>query len=502
MKPYPYQETGIAWLVENVQRDEAQGRLLADGRGLGKTLQLIHAARLLVAHVVANPPRDFNDFAPLIIVLSPGTTRGDWKKEFELCWPEAKCFVMWSGKNVDELMTDVKVGLRCEDWTAPIVLIVSINEQLLTSMREVSEVIADGRLPILTIVDEAHQLKNWKAKRSQAAYFYVARAWRAMLSTGTPIFNRGQDLFNLLRLMQPSVFQNFFRWASKYFFIKEIDIGERVVHQLGALLHPERLKADSAHLIFGRSAKEVWGEGLPARNFITQKVQAKVPRLSPAKLRQMKESAHELQAVLSTCAKLKLDAVAEYLFDCEEPAVAYVYEREHAELLVKKLAERKVSAISATGALSPEKRATAINSWKAGGAQVLVCTMGAVREGTTLTRASLMVFADYDYVWSVMLQCMGRIDPARQQVSERRPVRYVFFSIEGGPDEVVADVLFEKIKEGNVLVGDDVAENLKAELARGNGRENVKNEVLSPETMLANLVARIEARAALMERLS
>lgn len=488
---YPYQRIGIDWLVANVPGVTAQGRLLTDGRGLGKTAQLVNTAKEL-SEMARRGNVDVSDYSPIIIAMAPGTARADWQRELGTWWPDSQWHVIWSAKDIERL-TDAQ--LRRAAWDSPLVIVCSIHDKLLDALRERLESIYPSLLPFLTLVDEAHLLKNVKAKRAMSARIFIGRAWRIILTTGTPIYNRATDLFNLLHLMQPQKFRSYWAWVSRYFFIHESEFGKRP----GQLLYPERLRADTQHLVFGRSASEVWKD-LPPRRITTRKVQAKAPRMSPAKLRLMRESSAEMRKVLSECAEKKLDAVAEYARDCEEPVVLYTYEKAHSEMLVEKLKALGVTTSLANGDTTPQKRSLILEEWKNGSTTALVCTMDAVRESATLTRASLMLFADYDYVWSKVLQCMGRIDPARQPVAERRPARYVFFSIAGGPDEVVAETLLEKIEQGNVLTTDDVAEGLADELSAAVGKARAAKPE-STDSLLADLVARIEARAALQREL-
>lgn len=66
----------------------------------------------------------------------------------------------------------------------------------------------------LVIVDECHFIKNAKAQRSQRVMRIPAK--KRLLLTGTPIVNRPVELWNLLKLLDPARWTNFFQFARRY----------------------------------------------------------------------------------------------------------------------------------------------------------------------------------------------------------------------------------------------------------------------------------------------
>ena len=68
----------------------------------------------------------------------------------------------------------------------------------------------------LSVADEAHYIKSAKAKRSKLTVHIMQRSKRRVLLTGTPIVNRPAELFNLLQLLDPERWDNFFKYAQRY----------------------------------------------------------------------------------------------------------------------------------------------------------------------------------------------------------------------------------------------------------------------------------------------
>lgn len=66
------------------------------------------------------------------------------------------------------------------------------------------------------IADEAHYLKSYDSKRSKELSPLITKCKRVVLVTGTPIINRPSELFNLLKILRPDVFFNFFNFSSRY----------------------------------------------------------------------------------------------------------------------------------------------------------------------------------------------------------------------------------------------------------------------------------------------
>lgn len=67
-----------------------------------------------------------------------------------------------------------------------------------------------------SIADEAHYLKSYDTKRSQALSPILADCKRVILVTGTPILSRPSELFNILKILRPDIFVSFFEFSNRY----------------------------------------------------------------------------------------------------------------------------------------------------------------------------------------------------------------------------------------------------------------------------------------------
>lgn len=468
-----------------------RGQVLAFPPGFGKTHTALGAFRLrLQRDVTAHP---------CLVVVSTALSRTDWGTITKSFWPEAHVHLLLpralTPRRVGE--TDAALEARRDDgWRAllrgelgPGVLVANYE-----SLHRINEAIAkDNVLLDMVVLDEAHHVKRRATGRAMDVRPLVGVAHVAVLMTGTPIHNRPVDLYNLLDLSALGHWGSLYTWAERYFAVRTTERGYG--RSIDELVNKARLAADTADVLFSTSVTEAYG-ALPATIRKLIQVQVKgVLRVSPAKLRHAIRTKGEaaVSAALRSTVRHKLAATVELVQELNEPVVLYTYQRSDAEALGAKLNKAGVSATVATGALEAKKRSKLIDEWKASKCQALVCTMDAVRESATLTRAAAMIFVDLDWLPGKMLQCEGRIHPSRQPEGERRPARYYYLVVENGPDEVVAEVILQKIAEMAGLAGtSEDAEKLATTLQPV---QKVVDEV-APADLLSAIVARLDVREA------
>lgn len=493
-----YQWDGAQWLSQ--PPFPMRGRLLNDDRGFGKTFQGLAAARLRQDLGLSDNK--------CVLVLTTATARFDWRRDAQKLWPEAKVALIgeksFTKRKGDKRKgtapeTDEEFAKRSQPWRellrgdVPAIVACSFSTE---SMEKLLDFALENDVVFDTIIiDEAHYLKKAENETSKVARMLVGRCRVVFLLTATAVHNRAMDLHNLLDLVAPGTYGSKYRFAERYFAVRVANKGfGRTVDEL---LDFPGLKRDIAPACLKRSIAEAYGE-LPAVIRELRRIDCgNTYRISRESARKLKDGG-AMDAELRRCAGVKLKAVAEFIEDLDEPVVAYTYERKHASELAAMLEKKGVKVTLATGDVTSTKRDSLIEGWKAGNSRVLVCTMDAVKESATLTRASAMVFLDIDWLPGKQLQCEGRIDPARQPENERRPARYYYFVTHGGPDEVVAERVIAKIQEAAGLIGDDSALLGLAGTLKPMAREL---KTVSTVDMLADLVARVEARAERFESL-
>jgi len=221
------------------QNQHCLGGILADEMGLGKTIQmlsLVHSHRPAIAiqakqHAQSAPsvhslPRlpKISDRGGVVdapcttLVVAPMSLLSQWQSETENASKEdtIRSMVYYgSDKNAD-LLT-----LCCEAnaATAPDVVITSYG----TVLSEFGQIAAKkgdktGHRGLFSlnffrvILDEAHSIKNRQSKTAKACYEITAEHRWAL--TGTPIVNKLEDLFSLVRFLRVEPWNNFSFWRT------------------------------------------------------------------------------------------------------------------------------------------------------------------------------------------------------------------------------------------------------------------------------------------------
>jgi SNF2 family DNA or RNA helicase len=478
----PYQLEAAKWLVDLPAG--VRGRVLADGLGTGKSFSGLASQRLRYSSGMMENPAG--------IVFAPGVALHDWRRTVEVLWPEAFVHVLGSEPTFqrkgesDEAFEERRHGgwkkaLRGQSGPAVIIGDYATAEKLDNFLTE------EGILLDSLIIDEAHALKRATTKRAKVIKGLVARSRQTTMLTGTPVHNRPYDLYNLLTLCAPTKWPSLYRWAERYFQLRQGNNGIGTV--IGELLDKQRLIEDTKDYIMGRSAAELMGQ-LPQVQRVLKLVDVPgVARISPAKAARLKKGS-DLDVALRSAVQYKLQAAVELALDVDRPCVLYTYRREDAAKLSKLLGKAGITATVATGDLSVAARDKAIEAWKVGSTTALVCTMDAVRESATLTRADVTIFVDLTWLPGTMLQCEGRTSPARQPPDNRRPVTYYYLVTRHGPDEVVAEALVEKLQAASGIGVTNPVADAFADFLSPLGKP-----VENPEMLLDDLVARIGTRA-------
>ena len=221
-----------------VQEQHCLGGILADEMGLGKTIEmmsLVHSHKSEIAMRLQeegnSAPTSVNNLPRLpansasverapctTLVVAPMSLLAQWQSEAENASKEGtlKSMVYYGSDKTANLQ-----ALCCEAnaASAPNVIITSYGVVL----SEFSQVAArngdrgsHGGLFSLkyfrVILDEAHHIKNRQSKTAKACYEIEAE--HRWVLTGTPIVNRLEDLFSLVRFLRVEPWSNFSFWKT------------------------------------------------------------------------------------------------------------------------------------------------------------------------------------------------------------------------------------------------------------------------------------------------
>jgi DNA repair protein RAD5 len=219
-----------------VQEQHCLGGVLADEMGLGKTIEmmsLIHTHRSETAirfqGKTGSTPTSVNHLPRLpsrlnpieqapctTLVVAPMSLLAQWQSEAENASKigALKSMVYYGNDKTADLQS-----LCCEAnaASAPNVVITSYGV-ILSEFNQVAARNGDRGSGIFSlkyfrvILDEGHYIKNRMAKSSKACYEIEAE--HRWVLTGTPIVNRLEDLFSLVRFLRVEPWNNFSFWKT------------------------------------------------------------------------------------------------------------------------------------------------------------------------------------------------------------------------------------------------------------------------------------------------
>lgn len=420
--PYPFQQQAVA------QALNAPGFLVADVCGLGKTItsiEIVKAARLKYADNVLGPWRT-------LVVCPPSLTQ-QW---IDAVYDQDPGWTIVVPKRIpyDYLSVDGYVIMSYYDFLHA------------DTLEGICDLIWD-----CMIVDEAHRIKNRKAKTT--VYLKQVTAARKVALTGTPMEKNPADLWSILNFLDSEAFPAYWGWVMRHmkitsgYFDKYKIEGPKDPVAFGKMLKPYMIR---------RTKEEVMPE-LPERIVVEEHVamDERQQTLHDTIKRQKDievtvEDKHLLiQNVLTLITRLQQVSVwpallgltgpsgkmlwlDDFLEDHEgEPTVIFTRFR----ALALHLADKLQCGLIMGG----ERRPT-------GSTGLLVGTIDAMGEGLNLQWAKHAVFLDSHWSTIKMTQAIDRIH--RIDIKEPKNV-YLLWSCRA--DKLVLDALDKKWSEAELV---------------------------------------------------
>ena len=443
----PFQRAGIAYALGR------PSTLIADEMGLGKTVEaigLINASASIRS----------------VLVVCPASLKINWLRELERWLTRSMTVEIASGE-------------------APEADILITNYEQLHKLPPVS---VD-----LLIVDEAHFLKNPLARRTKLVSAWAKAAKRRVLMTGSPILNRPIELHPLLEMLAPGEWP-FFPYAKTYCnahegswgwdFSGASNLGD-LQRKLRSTLMVRRLKADVlAELpakrrqivpLSGRQYAAILKAEAEAQTRIdtdiddlelardlAEAVEDKAAYNKAVKRLKARQAIafSEMSLVRHASALAKAPAVADHvegLLESVPKVVVMAHHHDVVDLLVARLGAYGV--VSLTGRDAQAKRQDAVDRFQTDASvRVFIGSIQAAGVGLTLTAASLVVFAELDWVPGNMSQAEDRV----HRIGQTDSVLIQHIVIDGSIDATMAHTLVAKQAVIDAALDDDIPEAVPA----------------------------------------
>lgn len=206
-------------LDKPVMKNALKGGILADEMGLGKTI-------LTLALIMSAP---YDDDSALVgyknyaskstLIIVPMSLLSQWKSEFDRANnnPNHRCFVYYG----DLAQGDLSHTLCTRSVSVPIVVLTTYGtvQSEWTRLNKLRD--ENGRLPkiglfsvefLRIVLDEGHTIRNRSTKTAKSVHELDLR--RRWILTGTPVVNRLDDIFSLVKFLRLEPWSNFSYWKT------------------------------------------------------------------------------------------------------------------------------------------------------------------------------------------------------------------------------------------------------------------------------------------------
>ncbi|MFI2412332.1 DEAD/DEAH box helicase [Streptomyces sp. NPDC018947] len=375
--------------------------ILGDEMGLGKTVQAI----AVMAHLAAEGRSHF-------LVVCPASVLVNWTREVEarsalrvavLHGPDRHdAFADWKGRGGVAVTTfDALRG-----FPGP-----------------------DGAEVGLLVVDEAHSVKNPKAKRSRAVALWAEHCDRALFMTGTPMENRVAEFRNLVGMLDPRLAESLgepdtpagsvgFRQAVAPVYLRRNQ--QDVLTELPSLQQTDEWEEPSP------PDEEAYREAVRARNLMAMRRAAYARPETSAKLGRLREIVREAG-------------------ENGQKTVVFSHFKDVLGVVREALAEDGGSTLFGplTGSVPAGRRQRIVDDFGAAdGPAVLLAQIQAAGVGLNLQAASVVVLCEPQIKPTVEHQAVARA----HRMGQVRPVRVHRLLATGGVDERLVRMLERKTR--------------------------------------------------------
>jgi SWI/SNF-related matrix-associated actin-dependent regulator 1 of chromatin subfamily A len=458
---YPYQRAGVEFLVRK------KNVLLADSMGLGKSIQTAGYFNWLLKQKIY----------PKALVICPASVKYNWLKELNKWLIEPLKIEVVEGKNGFTQETAVHIYILNYD------------------------ILKDKHFYNLNciVLDEAHYIKNPEAQRTKE----VVRICRSnphakiIALTGTPMLNRPVELFPILNLLYPERFNDFFKFAFRYCAAHRKEIptkqgikkvwdfsGASNVEELGRILRStvmlRREKKDVLRELPDKIRTVVPVKQTVSNSFLSleertknaiNQIQEINKKIKQIKKENNKELLQQLKAeklrIRSVALPLineyrrmafeeKKDVIVQFLEDTlnNEKVVVFTHHRDVANFFGKTFYHLNPPVL--TGETSARDRQAMVEYFQSGKSPLFIATIMAAAEGITLTEASTVVFAEYEWTPAKMLQAEDRL----HRIGQKNTVNSYWFALVNSIDEMFINKIVEKLEIQKSVMMDNESEEI------------------------------------------
>ena len=441
-----FQKEGLGFLLRS------ERCLLADEMGLGKTVQAL---------AMLSQTGEY----PAIVVAPPHLMR-NWEKEIDR-------FVQ--KPDGEKLTVHVIKGLK--PYSLPKADIYLMHYLLLRGWKEY---LPEAGIPTV-IFDEVQELRHSGTEKYSAASLLAESANRVVGLSGTPIYNQGAEIWNVVNILDFHClgdYESFTReWCYGY--------GNRIVAKPDLL--GERLRSDG--LMLRRTKQEVLKELPPKRRLVMavdsdegtyrKLMQPVVETLARMRQEEATASQRALWALEVEAGErqatgvAKAPSVAQFvraLLEADEKVLLFAHHHQVMDIYKKEL--HSFSPAFITGRETPAMKERAVERFMTGRTN-LCCISLRAASGLNLQRASCVVFGELDWSPAVHSQAEDRA----HRMGQTDSILCYYLVSASGSDQEMQDALGLKVSQFVGLMGDTPQSQADALMAAQEARQYVEKLV-------------------------
>lgn len=407
------------FLIENSEH----GCYNATEVGLGKTIETIHVAESI-------PGKR--------LIICPAVMRYTWEKEIKL-WTNASDVIVITKAS--------ELGGLAASW-------VIVSYDFAAKYKETLALLDFTTL----VLDEAHYVKNAKAKRTRAIlnHLWPKIPYRICLS-GTPFTRSIADGYTLFHRLNPKAFPDFRTFTERY--TNPRWNGFATVYE--GIRNEKELSQIIRSSFYLRDTKAEVAPELPSKNwcritlpnslsiehedteeekkqhqfYITLLRQAIIENRPAPRPPQPIATKRRRQALK------KCEAVAAFtknLLEQELPVVVFAYHKAVIAQLESSLVA--FGPVTITGETPAKDREKAIEAFQTGETNIILCNFQAGGIGITLTASCNVVLAELDYSPATISQAVARAD----RIGQKSTVNIYYLMIENSLEDSIMEILVNK----------------------------------------------------------
>lgn len=435
-----FKNTPLEHQYEAIERAlKSNSLLLADDMGLGKTFVSINTACIRKIK---------NNVKKTLIVCGINSVKYNWQEEIKIhSYEEGTVF---EGKNLSERLEMVQAWIKNEDTNYfGIINVESLQREEIVKSLELG--VKKGIIGFV-VIDEVHKCKNPSSIRGKAIHKLNAEYKLAL--TGTPIMNRAEELYNILKWLGAEIktftqFKNFYCCFGGFMNndvigYKNLDVLRKTLS--GCMLR--RRKEDvlnlpdkiykTEYLLMSKKSMKLYME---VRQDLIRKIDEIVLDNNPlSKLLRLRQ----ITSGLLSDDSVKFDRLLEILEEAKETnkkVIVFSQWKAVTDAVNTYLKEKGINTYIIDGTVKAEDRQALVNKYQnSKGFNVITGTIGAMGTGLTLNTAEIVVFLDKAWTPSDNKQAEDRA----YRIGTKHNVNVISLVCKNTIDEYIENMLVEK----------------------------------------------------------